>query len=57
MSGYWNAANNGGAVFEVQKHPVARPGVGAGNGAVTDPPDGLIPYTAEYAQMAKENFE
>ena len=57
MSGYWNAANNGGAVFEVQKHPVARPGVAAGNGAVVDPPDGLIPYTPEYAQMAKENFE
>jgi len=57
ISGYWNAANNGGAVFEVQKHPVARTGVGPGNGAVVDPPDGLIPYTPEYAQMAKENYE
>ena len=57
MSGYWNAGNNGGAVFEVQKHPVAKTGIPPGNGAVVDPPDGLIPYTPEYAQKAKENFE
>ena len=44
MSGYWNAGNNGGAVFEIQKHPIARPGFGAGNGAIVDPPDGMIPY-------------
>src|SRR5689334_10329517 len=37
MQGYWNAANNGGAVFEVQKHPVARPGFAPGNGAIVDP--------------------
>ena len=57
MSGYWNAGNNGGAVFEVQKHPVAKTGVPPGNGAIVDPPDGLIPYTPEYAKKAKENFE
>ena len=57
LSGYWNAANNGGAVFEVQKHPVARPGYPPGPGAIVDPPDGLIPYTPEYAKRAKANFD
>src|SRR6516225_5865765 len=44
MSGYWNAGNNGGAVFEVQKHPARSQSLPAGNGAIVDPPDGLIPY-------------
>ncbi len=57
MSGYWNAANNGGAVFEVQKHPVARPGFAPGNGAIVDPPDGMIPYQPWAAAKAKDNFE
>jgi hypothetical protein len=57
MSGYWNAGNNGGAVFEVQKHPIARPGFGAGNGAIVDPPDGMIPYQPWAAEKAKDNFE
>lgn len=57
LSGYWNAANNGGAVFEVQKHPVARPGYPAGNGAIVDPPDGMIPYQPWAAEKARDNFE
>ena len=57
ISGYYNAGNNGGAVFEVQKHPVAKTGIPPGQGAIVDPPDGLIPYTPEYAQIAKDNFE
>ena len=54
MSGYWNAGNNGGAVFEVQKHLIARPGFGAGNGAIVDPPDGMIPYQPWAAEKAKD---
>ena len=57
MQGYWNATNNGGAVFEVQKHPRRLQSLPAGQGAIVDPPDGLIPYTPEYAAKAKENFE
>ena len=57
MQGYWNAANNGGAVFEVQKHPVARPGFAPGNGAIVDPPDGMIPYQPWAAAKAKDNIE
>src|SRR6516164_4627116 len=44
VSGYWNAGNNGGAVFEVQKHARRSQSLPAGNGAIVDPPDGLIPY-------------
>jgi hypothetical protein len=57
MSGYWNAGNNGGAVFEVQKRTVARTGIPPGNGAIVDPPDGLIPYQPWAAEKAKDNFE
>ena len=57
ISGYWNAGNNGGAVFEVQKHPARLRSLPAGNGAIVDPPDGLIPYTPEYAAKAKDNFD
>src|SRR5689334_21278107 len=53
ISGYWNAGNNGGAVFEVQKHPRRMQSLPAGDGAIVDPPDGLIPYTPEYAANAK----
>ena len=57
MSGYWNAGNNGGAVFEVQKHPARSQSLPAGNGAIVDPPDGLIPYQPWAAEKAKDNFE
>jgi len=56
VSGYWNAANNGGAVFEVQKHPARSQSLPAGNGAIVDPPDGLIPYQPWAAEKAKDNF-
>ena len=57
MSGYWNAGNNGGAVFEVQKHPRRSQSLPAGDGAIVDPPDGLIPYQPWAAEKAKDNFE
>src|SRR5690348_5977389 len=57
IQGYWNAGNNGGAVFEVQKHPRRMQSLPAGEGAIVDPPDGLIPYTPEYAAKAKDNFD
>jgi hypothetical protein len=57
MSGYWNAGNNGGAVFEVQKHASKSQSLPAGNGAIVDPPDGLIPYQPWAAEKAKDNFE
>lgn len=57
MSGYWNAAQNGGAVFEVQKHEAKSRSLPAGQGAIVDPPDGLIPYQPWAAEKAKDNFE
>ena len=57
MSGYWNAGNNGGAVFEVQKHPARSRSLPAGDGAIVDPPDGMIPYQPWAAEKAKDNFE
>ena len=57
MSGYWNAGNNGGAVFEVQKHAARSRSLPAGDGAIVDPSDGLIPYQPWAAQKAKDNFE
>jgi hypothetical protein len=58
MQGYWNAANNGGAVFELQNHPKGRqPFFGPGKGAVVEPADGFIPYTPEAAAKAKDIFE
>jgi hypothetical protein len=57
LSGYWNAGNNGGAVFEVQKHPRRSQSLPAGDGAIIDPPDGLIPYQPWAAEKAKDNFE
>lgn len=57
MQGYWNAANNGGAVFEIQKHEERRQGVPPGNGAIVDPPDGMIPYRPWAAAKAKDTFE
>ncbi len=57
MSGYWNAGNNGGAVFEVQKHEAKSRSLPAGQGAIVDPPDGLIPYQPWAAAKAKDNFD
>ena len=57
LSGYWNAGNNGGAVFEVQKHARRSQSLPAGEGAIVDPPDGLIPYQPWAAEKAKDNFE
>ncbi len=58
MQGFWNAGNNGGAVFEVQNHPTGRaPFFGSGKGAVVDPADGLIPYQPWAAAKAKDTFE
>jgi len=57
MQGFWNAANNGGAVFEIQNHPTPKPGVPPGKGAIVDPPDGFLPYQPWAAAKAKETFE
>ena len=57
LSGYWNAGNNGGAVFEVQKHDAKSRSLPAGQGAIVDPPDGLIPYQDWAAAKAKDNFD
>jgi len=58
MQGFWNAGNNGGAVFEVQNHPTGRaPFFGPGKGAVVDPADGFIPYQLWAAAKAKDTFE
>jgi len=53
MSGYWTPRFNQ-AVFDVEDHPVARPGIGPGKGAIVDPPDGKIPYKPEAAAKAKD---
>ena len=57
MQGFWNAGNNGGAVFELQNHPTPRSGVPPGKGAIVDPADGLLPYQLWAAAKAKETFE
>jgi hypothetical protein len=57
MQGFWNAGNNGGAVFELQNHPTPRSGVPIGKGAVVDPADGFIPYQPWAAAKAKDTFE
>ena len=57
MQGFWNAANNGGAVFELQNHAAAKPGVPPGKGAIVDPSDGFLPYQPWAAAKAKDTFE
>jgi hypothetical protein len=58
MQGFWNSGNNGGAVFELQNHPDGRrPFFGPGKGAIVDPADGFIPYTAEAKAKAQDLFE
>lgn len=58
MQGFWNAGNNGGAVFELQNHPTGRPPFfGPGKGAIVDPADGFIPYQEWAAAKAKDTFE
>lgn len=57
LQGFWNAANDGGAVFEVQNHPTPKPGVSPGKGAIVDPADGLLPYQPWASAKAQETFE
>jgi hypothetical protein len=57
IQGFWNAANNGGAVFELQNHPTAKSGVPPGKGAIVDPADGFFPYQPWAAAKAKNTFE
>ncbi len=57
MQGFWAAANNGGAVFELQNHPTPKSGVPPGKGAIVDPPDGFLPYQPWAAAKAKKTFE
>jgi hypothetical protein len=51
MQGFWTPRFNQ-AIFEVQDHPTAQPGIGPGKGAIVDPPDGRIPYKPEAAAKA-----
>ncbi len=53
MHGYWAPRFNQ-AIFEVQNHPTAKPGIAPGRGAIVDPPDGMIPYKPEAAAKAKD---
>lgn len=53
MQGYYGPRFNQ-AIFEIQNHPVARPGIAAGQGAIVDPPDGMIPYLPDAAAKAKD---
>ena len=58
MQGFWNAANNGGAVFELQNIPHRAAAVlRSGKGAIVDPADGLLPYQPWAAAKAKDTFE
>ena len=45
ISGYYNSPNAGGAAWNIEPGPAAV-GQPATQGAITDPPDKLIPYTA-----------
>ncbi|MBV9503919.1 MAG: hypothetical protein JO323_02830 [Acidobacteriia bacterium] len=53
LEGYWAARFNQ-AIFDIEDHPVARPGVAPGKGAIVDPPGGKIPYKPEAAAKAKD---
>jgi hypothetical protein len=56
MSGFWGPRFNQ-AIFEVQDHPTAQRGIGAGKGAIVDPPDGRIPYQSWATDHAKDLAE
>src|SRR5262249_30129423 len=53
MQAFWTPRFNQ-AIFEVQDHPTAQPGIGPGKGAIVDPADGRIPYKPEAAAKAKD---
>ena len=52
MTGYWAPRFNQ-AIFDIEDHPAARPGIPPGKGAIVDPPGGKIPYKPEAAAKAK----
>jgi len=53
LQGYWAGRFNQ-AIYDIEDHPVARPGIPAGRGAIVDPPGGKIPYKPEAAAKAKD---
>jgi hypothetical protein len=53
MQGYWTPRFNQ-SVYDIEDHPVARPGIPAGKGAIVDPPGGKIPYQPWAAAKAKD---
>jgi hypothetical protein len=53
MQGYWTPRFNQ-SVYDVEDHPVARPGIPPGKGSIVDPPGGKIPYQPWAAAKAKD---
>jgi hypothetical protein len=53
LQGYWAARFNQ-AIFDIEDHPTARPGIPPGKGAIVDPPGGKVPYKPEAAAKAKD---
>jgi hypothetical protein len=53
LTGLWAPRFNA-AIFEVQEHPKAKPGIAPGKGAIVDPPDGMIPYKPEALAKAQD---
>lgn len=53
MQGYWTSRFNQ-SVYDVEDHPVARPGIPAGKGSIVDPPDHHIPYQPWALEKVKD---
>src|SRR5262249_49708701 len=55
VTGYWAPRFNQ-SIFEVQNHPVAKPGIGPGKGSIGEGADGMIPYKPEAKAKALDLF-
>src|SRR5579871_1900895 len=54
LQGYWTSRFNQ-SVYDIEDHPVARPGIPAGKGSIVDPPGGKIPYQPWAADKARDS--